>query len=210
MNIEKHLEKAVGWIRGHQEQFWATTGTTFLAILFIGLLIHHRETESDEAWFQLAGIQSQLSQGKLDQVRSGLANWETRFQGSDASAYAKFMKADLLYKTTDYVGASQLYGEVAQSGRPDVLRPLALSAQVACEEMAGHVPQAQALAQKFLDLYPDHFAAGPMYLTQARLAEMAGNPAAAAAIYDRFGLLFPQSPWTSFARSRSQTFAKNK
>ena len=48
-----------------------------------------------------------------------------------------------------------------------------------------------------------------MYMTQARLAEMAGNKAAAAAIYDRFVLLFPQSPWTALARARTQALSKS-
>jgi outer membrane protein assembly factor BamD (BamD/ComL family) len=114
------------------------------------------------------------------------------------------MKADLLYRTSDYVQAAALYGDLAQTGRPDLLKPLALSAEVSAEEMAGHVPQAQALAQSFLDKYPDHYLTGPMYLSQARLAEMAGNTAAAAAIYDRFVVLYPQSPWAALARSRTQ------
>ena len=85
------------------------------------------------------------------------------------------------------------------------MRPLALSAQIASEEMAGHYAQAQALAKTFLDLYPDHFLAAPTYMTQARLEELSGNRAAAVAIYERFVLLFPQSPWTALARSRMQT-----
>jgi outer membrane protein assembly factor BamD (BamD/ComL family) len=202
--FEKLAAEAVQWIREHQERFWAITGTVLISILFIGLVIHHRQTESDEAWFQLGNIQGQLMQGKFAEARSSLAGWEPRFQGSDAGSYAKFMKADLFYKTTDYVQASQLYGELAQTGRPEAVKPLALSAQVACEEMAGHIPQAQALAQTFLDRYPDHYLAGPMYMTQARLAEMLGNGAAAAAIYDRFVLLFPQSPWTALAKARAQ------
>ena len=202
--LEKLIAEAAQWIREHQERFWAITGTALISVLFISLVIHHRQTENDEAWFQLGSIQGQLMQGKFAEARSALSNWEPRFQGSDAGSYAKFMKADLFYKTTDYAQASQLYGELAQTGRPDSVRPLALSAEVTSEEMAGHIQQGQALAQTFLERYPDHYLAGPMYMTQARLAEMTSNAAAAAAIYDRFVLLFTQSPWTALARARSQ------
>jgi len=108
-----------------------------------------------------------------------------------------------MYQTSDYVQASQIYGDVSQTGRPEPTRPLALSAQIASEEMSGHVPQAQSLAQMFLDRYPDHFLAAPTYMTQARLAELAGNPAAAAAVYDRVVLLYPKAlgpPWPRPAR----------
>jgi outer membrane protein assembly factor BamD (BamD/ComL family) len=202
--FEKYLEEAVKWIRENQERFWAVFGSALLALLFIGLLIHHRQTESEEAWMALGTLQGQLMQQKYADVRKGLDDWQARYSGSDAASYAKFMQADLLYRTTDYAQASQVYGDIAQTGAPDVIRPLALSAQIDCEEMAGHIPQAQALAQTFLDRYPDHFLAAPRYMSQARLSELAGNSAAAAAIYERFVLLFPQSPWTALAHARLQ------
>ena len=208
MNLEKQIEETVRWIREHQERFWAITGTALLSLLFIALLIHHQQTESDDAWSQLGGIQSQLAQGKFEEARKGLESWEPRFQGSDAASYAKFLKGDLLYRTSDYVQASQVYGDIVQAGRPEVVKPLALSAQISSEEMLGHIAQAQNLAQSFLDRYPDHFLAASTYITQARLAELSGNAAAAVAIYDRFVLLFPQSPWATLARSRSQTLSK--
>ena len=207
-NFEKYLEAAVHWIRDHQERFWAITGTSFLSILFIALLIHHAQTESDAAWIQLGGVQGQLTQGKWDETRKGMESWEARFRGTDASTYEKFLKADLCYRTSDYAQAAQIYGDIAQNGRPEAARPLALSAEISSEEMAGHLPQAQSLAQAFLDRYPDHFLTAPVYMTQARLAELGGNPAAASAIYDRVILLYPQSPWTALARARSQTLSK--
>ncbi len=208
--FEKYLNQAVKWIHEHQERFWAISGGILLSLLFIGLIIHHRQTESDEAWSQLGAIQGQLMQEKFEDARKGLENWQARFQSSDASTYAKFMKADLLYRTSDYVQASQVYGDIVQTGTPNAIKPLALSAQAACEEMAGHIAQAQTLIQTFLDRYPDHFLSGPRYISQGRLAELSGNPAAAVAIYERFILLFPQSPWTTLARTRMQALSKYK
>ncbi len=98
-------------------------------------------------------------QGKFEDTRKGLEGWQTRFRGTDAETYAQFLKADLAYRTSDYVQASQIYSEIVATGRPEVLKPLALSAEASSEEMAGHVPQAQALTQTFLDKYPDHFLA---------------------------------------------------
>jgi tetratricopeptide (TPR) repeat protein len=204
MNFEKQLEVAAKWIHANQEKFWAITGGSFLFILLIVLMVHHRETENNEAWFQLGGIQGQLMQGKLEDVRKSLDTWNDRFRATDAATYGKFMQADLLYRTSDYVQASQIYADLAQSGHPDIVRPLALSAEALSEEMAGHIPQALTLGQAFLDRYPDHFLSGPRYIAQARLLELTGDAAGAAAIYDRFILLFPQSPWTALAKIRSQ------
>jgi len=95
--------------------------------------------------------------------------WEARYRGTDASTYEKFLRADLSYRTSDYVQAAQVYGDLSQTGRPEPTRALALSAQIVSEEMAGHLPQAQSLAQVFLDRYPDHFLAAPTYMTQAPL-----------------------------------------
>src|ERR1017187_2556121 len=151
--FEKVIAEALEWIRGHQEQFWAITGGTLLSLLLLGLVLHHRDTEANEAWTQLGTIQGQLMQGRFDDARKGMDAWTGRFQGTGAATYAKFMKADLLYRTSDYVQAAALYGDLAQTGRPDLLKPLALSAEVSAEEMSGHVLQAQALAQSFLDKY---------------------------------------------------------
>jgi outer membrane protein assembly factor BamD (BamD/ComL family) len=207
-DIEKHIEEGVRWIREHQERFWAITGTLLISSLFIALLIHRKETETDDAWSQLGGIQSHVAQGKWDDAQKEMADWETRFRSSSASAYAKFMKADMAYHAANYPLAAQIYGEIAQNGQPQPVRPLALFGQISCEEMAGRLSESQKLAQSFLDTYPDHYLAAPVYMTQARLAELTNNSAAAVAIYDRFTLLFPQSPWTALAKSRSQALSK--
>ena len=207
MNFEKFLHEAAGWVREHQEQAWGIAGGTLLFALLITLVIRHHETELNEAWIELGGVQTREMQGKLEEARKAMDTWESHFQGTEAATYATFIKADLLYRTSDYAQAAQVYGEIVQTGRPDLLRPLALYAQISSEEMAGHIPQALKLAQAFLDRYPDHFLSGPAYLTQARLLEYSGDAAAAAAVYDRYLLLFPQSPWTDFARARTRTLS---
>lgn len=208
MNWEKKIEEWVKWIRGNQEKFWAVTGMSLLLILFVGLLIQRRSQEADEAWFQLGTVQSQISQNHLADAAKSLSEWESRFQGTRAAGYASFLKADLAYRTTDYTQAIQIYSRLAQSGRPDVLRPLALSGQIASLEMSGNLAEAQSQAQTFLDKYPDHFLASTMYLTQARIAEAKGDAQAAATIYERLALLFPQSPWSATAKAKAQSLAK--
>jgi len=206
--FEKVLAEAAAWIRDHQERFWAIAGGALLFTLLIVLMVHHRETESNEAWFQLGGIQGQLMQGKFDDTRKALDTWNNRFRDTDAVSYAQFIRADLLYRTSDYAQAAQVYGDLTLTGHPEVLKPLALSAEASSEEMAGHLPQALRLVQTFLDKYPDHFMAGPLYIQHARLLELTGDRAGAAAVYDRFVLLYPQSPWTALARTRTQNLSK--
>ncbi len=208
--MELQIERIVRWIRENQERFWAITGTSLLLVLLVFLLVQRQQKERDAAWSELGAAQNQLSQNNLAEARKSLDAWETRFKGSSANSYAMFLKADLAYRTSDYAQAAQVYGELAQSGNPEILRPLALSAQVASEEMAGRYPQAQALAQTFLEKYPDHFLAATLYLAQARLAEIQGDSAAASAVYERIVLLFPQSPWSALAKSKSQNLSKNK
>lgn len=205
---EKYLQEAVMWIRANQERFWATVGASILAVLFIGLLIHHRQTESEAAWTQLGNIQGTLMQGKFDETRKALDTWETRFKTTDADTYERFMKADLLYNTSNYAQAANVYADLAATGEPAVVRPLALSAEASSEEMAGQIPKALNTLQTFTDQYPDHFLAAPRYLAQARLLQMSGNEAGAAAVYERYILLFPQTPWTDFARRQSQALSK--
>ncbi|OGR91823.1 MAG: hypothetical protein A2992_09010 [Elusimicrobia bacterium RIFCSPLOWO2_01_FULL_59_12] len=190
------------WIRAHREQSWAIAGTVVGAVVILSFVIQRRQTENNEAWTQLGVSQGYLLQGQTGEAGKALDLWFSRFQGTSAESYARFLRADLLYGTTDYAGAARLYGELAQTGQPPDVRPLALAAQCAAEETSGRLAEAQALAQRFLDSYPDHFLAASIYISQARLAELTGDPSNATAIYDRFVVLYPQSPWTDLARAR--------
>jgi outer membrane protein assembly factor BamD (BamD/ComL family) len=205
--LEHILRTSIQWIQTHRDQFWAISGTVAAAIILIFFMINRRQTQNQEAWVQLGAIQGALTQGQLDQASNSMGDWFKRFQGTSATSYAKFMQGDLLYRTTDYAGAARVYDDLAQRGTPKDLRPLALSALSSAEEMAGRLPQAQAAAQQLLDDYPDHFLAASMQFTVARLAELSGNQAGATALYDRFVVLYPQSPWTEIARARLQTLS---
>ena len=81
----------------------------FLIGAFIGFVVHQRGVTNTEAWQQLGAVQSQAMQNHTDQENKSLADWQTHLTGSSAITYAQFLKADLLYKTSDYAG-----------GRPDL------------------------------------------------------------------------------------------
>lgn len=205
--LEQGVQRAVQWVRSHQEQTLAFSGLAVLAVALVIFMVRHRQAENEDAWNQLGSIQSQVMQNQSDPARKALETWEQRFQNTHAATYAKFLKADLQYRTSDYVAAGQIYADLAATGQPADVKPLALSAESSSEEMAGRYPQAEASAKNFTDQYPDHFLAAPMYLAQARLLELMGDPAAASTIYGRFAILYPQSPWTAFARARTQSLA---
>jgi len=207
LSVEERILQAAAWVRSHQEQSWALAIAAAAAVAVIFFMLRQHQVQNDEAWTQLGTAQGQIMQGQLGTAAKTLESWNKRFAGSSAAAYAKFLKADLLYETSDYVSASQIYTDLAQAARPEVLRPLALSAESYADEMAGRLAQALAAAQSFTERYPDHFLAASMYMSQARLNEMAGNPAAASAIYDRFVVLYPESPWTQLAHARLQALS---
>lgn len=196
------LQDGVEWVRTHQEQFWATSGTALAATLMTFFMIHRHQLQNDEAWSQLGTAQGQLLQNRYEEASKSLKDWTVHYANTSAETYAGFLRADLLYRTSDYASAARVYGNLAQNGRPPDARPLALAAEAAAEEMAGRIPQAQALAQQFMDHYPDHFLAASVSLAQARLAELARSSGDASSLYDRFIMLYPQSPWVPVARAR--------
>jgi len=108
----------------------------------------------------------------------------------------------LLYRTSDYIHAAQTYGELAQTGalRSSSLWPSPRRHRA--EEMAGHYPQALPAGETLSSVIrslPD----GPMYICQARYIELTGSPASASALYDRFVILYPQSPWNGSRERRA-------
>jgi len=200
--IEKKLETTFIWIREHQERFWTVIGVCVLAGVFVAFMIRQNNEQQDQAWTQLGEVHGHLMQNQIAETRKGLADFESRFAGSSAASYEKFMKADLLYKTSDYAGAAQVYGDLSATAKPLDLRPLALSGQNAALEMQGKWKDAQAAAQSFIAQYPDHFFAANMYLAQARALEKSNDAAAAKAVYERFIILYPQHPYGATARKK--------
>jgi TolA-binding protein len=205
---ELAVKRAVEWIQTHRDQFWAIFGITIAAIVLVFFMINRRQKQNDEAWVQLGAVQGQLMQpDKMEESTKALEDWFKRFQGTSATGYAKFMQADALYRKKDFAGSAAIYEGLSKTASPKDLRPLALSALSAAQEMGGKLPEAQATAQQFLDRYPDHFLAASMQFAVARLADLSGNTANASALYDRFIVLYPQSPWTNSAKARLQTLS---
>lgn len=203
--VEKRILLIVEWIKTHRERFWTILGLTVGAIIMAVFAFRHRENEAEEAWNQLGPLHQQVIQAPGANTKKALDDWRLRFGRTSAAGYEQLLKADLLYKTSEYIDAAKIYSDLAENGRPAELKPLALVGQVFAEEMAGRLPQSLSAAQTFVQRYPDHFMAASMYLAQARIQELTGNRPAAAALYDRFTILYPQSPWTGFAKSRSQS-----
>jgi len=202
--FERQIQTAITWVRTHQERFWSVTGTAVIVIVLFIFALHRHQEENAQAWTQLGVVQGQLIQGKYDDAKKSVDQWEQRFKSSSASGYERFLKADLLYKTSDYAQAAQVYGSLSESAPNQEMKPLALSAQESAEEMAGHLPQALAAAEALIDKYPDHFLTARAYMAKARIAEMQGNIPMAISTYDRFLMLYPQHPSAAIAKARRQ------
>ena len=200
--FERMMQDVVAWIQQNQERFWTTLGGTLCVVVLALFAVHRKQQQNAEAWNQLGIVQGQLMQGKMDDAKKAMGDWEKRFPSSSAGGYERFLKADLLYKTSDYTQAAQVYAGLADNAPAAEMKPLALSGQEAAEEMAGKLPEAQAAARRFTEKYPDHFLAASAYLAQARLADSQGQTGAAAAAYDRFLVLFPQHPLAPVAKAR--------
>jgi hypothetical protein len=52
-------------------------------------------------------------QGQSAQATKSLDEWSARVSGSGAANYAKFLRADLLYNTSNYLLAADVYGVLA-------------------------------------------------------------------------------------------------
>jgi outer membrane protein assembly factor BamD (BamD/ComL family) len=204
MQADQLVAQVVEWIRTHQERFWTIVGAAAVTATVAVVTLLHRQTQTNDAWSQLGPIQGQIMQSPTPETATALETWSKRFGSTSAAPYAKFLKADLLYKTTDFPAAAQVYADLAEHASPIDMRPLALAGQQSAEEMAGRLPNALSLAQTFIQRYPDHFLVASMYLAQARLQESTGDRPGAAASYDKLIALFPQSPWTELARTRVQ------
>lgn len=204
------VQSGIEWIRLHTDRALTVLGVTALAGVLLFFVIQQRQRQKQDAWTDLGAIQGSLMNEQWEAARKGLDDWKTKYPGSSAESYARFLEADLLYRSTDYARAAAIYGELSAQARPALLRPLALSAQMSAEEMAGKWTEAKASAQRFLAAYPDHYLAAQVTLSQGRLAEKGGDLAAAAAIYERFVILYPQTPWTDSVKNHLQKIAPPK
>src|SRR5689334_4309556 len=92
--LEHAVQHSIQWIRTHQEQFWAISGTVAGAVFLIIFMMNRRETTNNDAWTQLGVAQGYVLQGHYEQAGKALDDWSTRFAGTDAATYAKFLRAD--------------------------------------------------------------------------------------------------------------------
>jgi tetratricopeptide (TPR) repeat protein len=201
---EFYVRETIAWIRDHREQFWTAIGIVIFAVAGVLFFIQKQKTQSDAAWMSLAQSQGLLMQGKPDDALKAVDEWLATNNGSDAASYGKFIRAEALQKSGKTVDSIAVYTDLASSASPKDMRPLALSGLASSAESAGDFALARSTSQEFLSKYPDHFLAGSMYLVQARSNESLGDKAAAASLYERFNILYPQSPYTEAVKLKQQ------
>ena len=159
-------------------------------------------SQREEAWAKLAFAQSYAYAGQNPAALEQAEKLAQEHPGSPAASYGLLLAGDILYDQGKYQEARKDYQSVADSPNHKAALPLALADLALTQEAAGDCASAIATAQRFLDAYQDHYLAPPVHASLARCLAASGQGEKAKATFERMSLLYPQTYWADWAKTR--------
>ncbi|MBI3550389.1 MAG: tetratricopeptide repeat protein [Elusimicrobia bacterium] len=198
------MTNAVSWANANQQKTLGVAGAVVGALALIVFVAYQYNKNRETAWERLAFAQSYFYQGQGDKSIEQLKEIETQFAQTPASGFSTLFAGDVLFRSGKYKEAAQTYQRLIERNRPPAAAPLALSGLAAAQEAAGDCKSSMDSANQFLREHQDHFLAPQVHATLARCQESLGMKDLAKATYERMVVLYPESYWAQWAKSRNK------
>ncbi len=195
------LETVVKW--GMENRPKVLGGLVFLVMagLISSVFIIRSQETNEVNWTRLTQAQTLMSQSRNPQSREILTDIRSHSPNTPAFLYATFYLGELNLTEKKYDEATANFSEVvAQTGKQEPLRPLALSNLGHAQEQKKDFQAAAKTYQQFTEEYPDHFMAPRVQLELGRNLSLSGEKEAAKKILGQLMDLYPTSPWAENAR----------
>ncbi len=173
-------------------------GAVAVLVIGAGVWLHFNKTRT-EAWEKLAIAQSMAYSGQAKQALEQLG--PVTDGGSTPSAYAQLFASDVHFKTGEYKEAAAGYQKLIERA-PKALLPVAMADLGLALEAAGDCKGSIEANQRLLDTFQDHFMAPQAQASMVRCYSSTGQPTLAKSTLDRIVLLYPDSYWAQWAKTR--------
>lgn len=178
-------------ITKNRTRFFTIVGFT-LGLIILGIFIYVRlDTLNESSSDRLSAAYMALMHGNKQDAMSHL-NHAIVYSGNTPAAYqARLVKADMLMDEKNYAAALTLLKETQQQGKPELIKPLAMSRIVFAYDQQKDYQNAILSANEFITKYPDSFLIKDMYLSLARYYKLTNAGEDAKRVYNEILAKFP-------------------
>ena len=194
------LERALIWAIEQRVAVLSALGFLVAALLVGSVLYFRRQEKNDALWTRLAQAQYLLSQKQFVESESLLEAVRGEAAGLPVAEFASFYLGEANLGQNDLEEALASYRSIAETGRNERLKPLAMANLGLAHERRNEHAAAAEVYRRFLDKYPDHFLAPRTQLALGRALSNAGEPDAAREALNHLLDLYPTSVWAENAR----------
>jgi TolA-binding protein len=201
--LHDFVETCIEWAADNREKVLFGAVAAVLVVALAGFAYFRKGKLRDDAWDRLSVAQAYAFTGRVDDSLKQLAEIQKEYSSSNASAYATIFEGDILYRKGSYKEAAAAYTKAMQGGAKGI-EPLALADLGMAQEAAGLFTEARDTSRKFLDTYPDHFMAPPVYASMARSLGFLKQTDDQKAALQKMTLQYPETFWASWAHAKLQ------
>jgi TolA-binding protein len=205
--LQETIESLYVWGSKNRQTAATVAGGAALVVGLAGLLIYRSYSLQNAAWDRLTVAQDSAYSGKVDSALQQISQLAADYPNSAAAGYGLLFKGDILFPKGQYKEALEAYAKVLENGQPKAIQPMALGDTALAQEAAGQCPQAAQTAQKFLELYGDHFLAPQVHACLARCLQAGGQADQARIAYQKITLQYPETSWAGWAKTRLDAVA---
>jgi tetratricopeptide (TPR) repeat protein len=197
--LEGMLAKSILWIKANQKIASSLAGAILLILVVVLAAFYNSRSAQEAAWANLSSAEGLAASGHKNQALSQIKTLEKKYPNAPAEGFGLLFAGDIAYSTGDYVAAQSYYAKVANTNSP-FLTPLSLNDLTLSYEASGQFAKSIDEAQKFLNLYPDHFLAPQVHSAMARSLDAEGKTEDAKIAYQKISLEYPNTYFAAWAQ----------
>jgi predicted negative regulator of RcsB-dependent stress response len=196
---DKIVNFLIGQIKENRTRFFTVIGFTLGIIILAGFVYIRLQTLNESASDRLAAAYMSLARGDQRQAEAHLNNAIVYSKNAPASYQARMVKADIMIENKDYLNALAMLKETEEKGKPELMRPLALSRIIYMYDQQKDYANAILYSNEFISKYDDNFLTKNIYLDLARYYILAQSPEEAKRVYGEIMTRFPATAEAEYA-----------
>ncbi len=199
--LEGSVAKTILWIKANKRISGIIAGSVLVACLIGWTAYHNFKVHQNKAWEKLGLAEGLYAAGHKNKAFSEIKSLESQYLNTPAAGYGLLFAGDVSYSTHDYTTAESYYQQL-EATNSQALTPFALNDLALTYEAAKLCDKAEIEAQKFLNLYPDHFLAPQVHSVLARCYEAQGKMEDAKVAYQKIALEYPNTYFAAWAQDK--------
>lgn len=189
--MDKLANFLIKQIKENRTRFFTIIGFT-IGFIVLGIFVYARlQTLNETASDRVAAAYMSIMYGNQQDAITHLNNAIVYSRKTPAAYQARIIKADMLIDEKEYDKALQLLQETEESGKPELIRPLALSRIIYMYDQQKNYEKAILYSNDFINKYSDNFLIKDIYASLARYYNLSGASEDAKRVYGEILVKFP-------------------